>query len=133
MVVGAILNSAAFVGGSYLAKKYGSKYVDEEKIRHDKAIEAFQQAQANYRKKREEYQDWLNTQYVMKKNAEDVMGKTDMSFKLFARAHPEAHKILRREPEFSDYYKPSASQKNYEMVFVGGSMLASGYITSKFL
>ena len=39
-----------------------------------------------------------------------------MAFRLvYSKAHPEAHKTLSRKPEFGDFYKPSASQKKYEM------------------
>ena len=35
------------------------------------------------------------------------------------------------EPKFSDYYRPSDNQKMGEMVYVGGGMLALGYMASK--
>ena len=133
MVVGAVLNATAFIGGSVLAKTLGSKHIDEEKIRHDKAMEAYQKSMGDFQKKREQYQDWLNTEYVAKKQAEDNMSKTDMAFKLYSRAHPEVHKVLSRKPEFGDFYKPSGSQKKYEMAYVGGGMLATGVIASKLL
>ena len=42
MVGGAILNAAAFIGGNYLAKTFGGSGADEEKKRHDRALEKYQ-------------------------------------------------------------------------------------------
>ena len=53
MIGGAILNAAAFTGGNYLAKYLsgdsGQAALDE-KMRHDKAIEAYQQLMKNGKK-----------------------------------------------------------------------------------
>ena len=133
MVIGAVLNATDFTGSMALAKSLEGKHVDEERIRHDKALEAYQKAMGDFQKKREEYQDWLNTEYVAKKQAEENMGYTDMAFKLYAKTHPDAHRTLSRKPEFGDFYKPSGSQKKYEMVYVGGGMLIAGAVASRFL
>ena len=38
-----------------------------------------------------------------------------------------------KEPQFSDYYKPSPQQKNGELLFIGASTLALGYTAFRFL
>ena len=38
-----------------------------------------------------------------------------------------------KEPQFSDYYKPSPQQKNGELLFIGASTLALGYAAFRFL
>ena len=43
------------------------------------------------------------------------------------------HDYSLRELQFSDYYRPSSSQKTGELVYVGGGMLALGYLASRFL
>jgi len=80
-------------------------------------------------KKRENYQDWLTTQYVNKKLADGNLHDTDYAFTLYNKAHPDFDK----QPQFSDFYKPSNKQKQYEMVYVGGGMLTAGYLASKYL
>jgi len=40
---------------------------------------------------------------------------------------------LPKEPKFSDFYQPSAAQKEGELLFVGGSTLALGYVAFRFL
>ena len=38
-----------------------------------------------------------------------------------------------KEPEFSDFYQPSEQQKQGELLFVGTSALALGYVVFRFL
>ena len=54
MVGGAVLNAAAFIGGNYLTKAFGGsdKAALEEKVRHNKALEAYQAAYAKYTRDR---------------------------------------------------------------------------------
>jgi len=40
---------------------------------------------------------------------------------------------LPKEPKFSDFYQPSAAQKECELLFVGGSALALGNAAFRFL
>jgi len=133
MIGGAILNATAFVGGSYLARYLSSDghYVDKEKIRHDKALEKYQQAMGEWQKKRQEYQDWLAEEYNNKVRADENEKKTDEAFRLYSQTHPDAGNL--KEPEFSDYYRPSSNQKMGEMAYVGGGMLALGYVASKWI
>ena len=55
---------------------------------------------------------------------------TDEALKLYNETH-EAIPLNR--PNFSDYYKPSSYQKIGEIAYVGGGMLAIGYLASKFI
>jgi len=50
MVGGAVSNATAFIGGNYLARALGGggKAALEEKKCHDKALEDYQAAYANY-------------------------------------------------------------------------------------
>ena len=135
MVAGAVLNATAFTGSMYLAKSLGSdeKHVDEEKIRHDKAIERYQQDMGEFEKKRQQYQDFLTSQYVNKKIADNNLQDTDYAFTLYNKAHPEAHFDPTQKPQFSDYYKPNNKQKNYQMIYVGSGMLVSGFLLARYL
>jgi len=37
------------------------------------------------------------------------------------------------EPKFDEYYKPSASQKEYELMFMAGGLALTGWAAFKFL
>lgn len=134
MVAGALLNASAFTGSMVLAKSLSgdSKHTDQEKIRHDLALEKYQQAMGKYEKDRQAYQDWLTEQYTDKKIADDMLDETDQGFVLYKKAHPD-NKFDMKEPQFGNYYKQSSKQKQYEMLYVGGGMLGAGYLAAKFL
>jgi len=134
MIMGAVLNASAFTGSMYLAKALSSdpKHTDGERLRHDKALEKYQQDMGEFEKDRQLYQDWLTTQYERKNIADNNLRNTDHNFKLYRDVHPESN-INKQEPQFSDYYKPSSKQKQYEILYVGGGMLTAGYLASKII
>jgi len=125
MLGGAILNATAFTGGSYLAKYLSGD--DTERIRHDKALEIYQHDMGEWQKQQKLYQDWLNEQYLDKKQADENLQSTDQAFILYNKA------ALQNKPNFKNYYSPSEKQKQYELLYVGGGMLGTGYLVSKYL
>ena len=50
MLGGAVLNASTFIGGSYLAKYLSGTKTDQERRRHDKALEKYQRDYAKYQK-----------------------------------------------------------------------------------
>ena len=48
MLGGAVLNASTFIGGSYLAKYLSGTKTDQERRRHDKALEKYQRDYAKY-------------------------------------------------------------------------------------
>ena len=130
MIGGAVLNATAFVGGSYLAKYLSGSNTDTERIRHDKALEKYQRDYAAYQEKRQRLLDWYNQQRDEEHQASQNLSNTDEAFKLYSQTHPD---YSLQEPRLSDYYRPSDDQRVGEMVYVGGGMLALGYLASKFL
>ena len=68
MIGGAAVNAAAFIGGNYLARALGGgdKAAQEENVHHDKALEAYQAAYANYKRGRTKLLDWIVTNAQIK-------------------------------------------------------------------
>ena len=135
MVSGAVLNAATFIGGNYLAKALSGdsgKAAMDEKIRHDKALEAYQAAYAKYQKDRTELVDWVAEQDREKDKAIHDFQDTDRALAFYNQTH-RAKVALPKEPEFSDFYKPSPQQKNGELLFIGAGTLALGYAALRFL
>ena len=132
----AVLNAATFIGGNYLAKALsgdsGQAALDEKKNRHDKALEKYQADYAQYQKDRTELLDWIAEQDREKYKAIHDFQDTDQALALYKQTH-RAKVALSKEPEFSDYYKPSPQQKNGELLFIGASTLALGYAAIRFL
>ena len=136
MLGGAGLNATVFTGGNYLAKYFdgdnGQAALDE-KTRHDKALEAYEAAQARYSQERTKLLDWIETNRENKAQAKQNFTNTDYAFKLYNQAHPDRQMTLPKEPKLSDFYQPSQAQKQGELLFVGGGVLAHGYAAFRFL
>lgn len=60
LVGGALVNALAFSGSNYLFSTLRSSGIDEERKRHDLAVEQLQTAQAKWSRKRTERLDWIN-------------------------------------------------------------------------
>ena len=136
LVGGAVLNATTFVGGSYLAKYLSgssTSSLEAERKRHDEALEKYQKDYEAYHERRQKLLDWYSKQQVEKGKAARDFEDTDEAFKLYAQTHRGEDYSLGVEPKFSDYYKPSSNQKTGEMIYVGGGMLALGYLASRFI
>ena len=132
MIGGAIINATTFVGGSYLAKYLsGSSDSDEEKKRHDLAVEKYQKEYEKYTENRAKLNDWIMTNDRIKDEAKENFKNTDYALQLYNKIHQEDLKL--REPQFSDFYQPSVQQKQGEIIYVGASALAIGFAASYFL
>ena len=132
MIGGAIINATTFVGGSYLAKYLsGSSDSDEEKRRHDLAVEKYQKKYEEYEENRAKLNDWIMTNDRIKDEAKENFQNTDYALKLYNKIHQDDLSL--REPQFSDFYQPSAQQKQGEIIYVGASALAIGFAASYFL
>ena len=132
MIGGAIINATTFVGGSYLAKYLsGSSDSDEEKRRHDLAVEKYQKKYEEYGENRAKLNDWIMTNDRIKDEAKKNLENTDYALKLYNKIHQDDLSL--REPKFSDFYQPSAQQKQGEIIYVGASALAIGFAASYFL
>ena len=132
MIGGAIINTTTFVGGSYLAKYLsGSSDSDEEKKRHDLAVEKYQKKYEEYEENRAKLNDWIMTNDRIKDEAKENFKNTDYALKLYNKIHQDDLSL--REPQFSDFYQPSAQQKQGEIIYVGASALAIGFAASYFI
>ena len=132
MIGGAIINATTFVGGSYLAKYLsGSSDSDEEKKRHDLAVEKYQKEYEEYEENRAKLNDWIMTNDRIKDEAKENFKNTDYALKLYNKIHQDDLSL--REPQFSDFYQPSAQQKQEEIIYVGASALAIGFAASYFI
>ena len=129
---GAVLNATTFFGGSYLAKYLSgndSKEILYEKERHDKALEKYQKDYAAYEEKRKKFLYWKDENRSSNAIASRNFANTDEVLKYYNKMHEDEH-LASELPQFGDYYKPSKGQMMGEMVYVGGGMMALGYLAS---
>ena len=131
MIGGAIINATAFVGGNYLAKYLSGASAGQEKKRHDLAVEKYEKEYQKYQENRTKLLDWIATNDRIKDKAKQNLENTDYALKLYNETHQDQMDL--KEPQFSDFYKPSVQQKQGEMIYVGASALAIGLAASHFL
>ena len=132
MVGGAITNAFAFSGSNYLFSHMGS-HSDEERKRHDKAMEQLEAATTEWNKKRTERLDYLNERKQMEHHAEQAMEEGDQAMKEYYYATKKQLDPLPPKPTLSDFYTPSEDQKNRELVFIVGGMALTGFIAYKLI
>ncbi|CAC5365113.1 unnamed protein product [Mytilus coruscus] len=130
MLGGAITNAFAFSGSNYLFSHMGSN-ANEEKIRHDKAIEKLEKAQAEWNKKRIQRLDFLNEQLQKEHHAEHTFEDVDQAMKQYYYITSKQLTPLSPKPKLSDFYTPSEDQKNREIAFVVGGMVLTGFVVWK--
>ena len=129
--IGAVLNAGTFIGGSYLAKSLTGKNQDEERKRHDLAVEKYNNDYNLWKKQMGEIELWQEEQEKLKSDASHKFANTDDALKLYAQVHPSS--ALSDEPNFHDYYTPSSNQRNGEVIFTGLTVVGLVYTFSKYI
>ena len=124
MIGGAVTNALAFTGGNYLFSHLG-KDSDEERKRHDKAMEQLEAAQAKWSKERTQRLDFINEQLQKEHHAEQEFSDVDTAMKQY---YYITGKELEPEPTLSDFYTPSEDQKKREISFIIGGMALTGFV-----
>ena len=127
---------STFMGGNYLARAVSgddSSAAKTEKVRHDKALEAYQAAHAKYKKDQTKLLNWIATNDPMKGQAKQNFTDTDYTFKLFNQTQQNKQITAPKEPKFFDFYHPNEQQKQGELLFIGTGALAFGYAAFRFL
>ena len=82
---GAAVNALAFSGSNYLFSMLRSSGVDEERRRHDKAVEQLQAAHEQWSKQRTERLDWINEELRRQGHAVQTFHDVDMAIREYAR------------------------------------------------
>ena len=106
---------------------------DEERERHDKAVEQLETAQVAWNKKRTERLDFINEQMQKEHHAEQTFDDVDQAMKQYYYVTGKQLEPLPPEPKLSDFYTPSPDQQNREIVFVVVGMTITGYVAYKLM
>ena len=124
VIVGvAVVNAIAFTTGNALYDKFGRTDGSAERLRHDKAVEDLQCANAEWNRQRLETLDFINNQLKQKRDARNTFDDVDTALDFYNQTHPDGEIILPPRPVLEDFYNPSAEQNYYEAVVasvVGG-------------
>ena len=128
---GALVNALAFSGSNFLFSMLRSSDVDEERKRHDKAVEQLQAARANWFRRLTERLDWINEELRCQNHAVQTFRDADAAIRLYAQVTGRTLNPLGPEPQLSDFYMPSVDQKDREITFLILGMAATGLVAYK--
>ena len=128
---GAFVNALAFSGSNYLFSMMKNSGVDEERKRHDLAVEQLQATQTEWSKKRTERLDWVNEELRRQGHAVQTFRDTDAAIREYAQVTGKTLDPLEPEPGLSDFYMPSGDQRDREITFVVLGMAATGLVAYK--
>ena len=85
LVGGAMVNAQAFSGSNWLFSMLRSSGLDEERKRHDKAVEQLQAAQAEWSRKRTERLDWISEDLHRQGHAVQTFRDIDDAMREYSR------------------------------------------------
>ena len=111
LVGGALVNTLAFSGSDYLFTILRSSGVDEERKRHDKAVEQLQAAQASWSRKRTESLDVLNEELRRQGNAVKMFQDVDAAMQQYAQVTGHNLDPMGPEPPSSPTFIPRATAR----------------------
>ena len=130
MIGGAAVNALAFSGSNYLFSHMGSN-ADEERKRHDKAMEQLDSAQAAWNKKRTERLDYIHERLEKEHQSIKVFDDADQAMKEYYYITGKQLPDVPPKPVLSDFYTPSEDQKDREIAFIIGGMALTGFVAWK--
>lgn len=128
LVGGAIINALAFSGSNYLFSMLRSSGLEEERRRHDQAVEQLQAAQEAWSRKRTERLDWINEELRRQGHAIQTFRDVDAAMREYAQVTGSKLQALQPQPQLSDFYVPSEGQKDREIAFIVLGMAATGLV-----
>ena len=131
LVSGAMVNALAFSGSNYLFSMLRSSDLNEERKRHDQAVEQLQAAQAKWSRKRTERLDWISEDLRRQGHAVQTFRDVDDAMREYSRVTRTKLDLLGPEPKLSDFYVPSSGQRDREIAFVILGMAATGLVAYK--
>ena len=128
LVGGALVNVLAFSGSNYLFTILRSSGFDEERKRHDKAVEQLQAAQTSWSWKWTKRLDFINEE--LRRQGHAVKTFLDVDAAMQESAQVTRHNLdpMGPEPQLADFYSPSDGQKDREIAFVVLGIATTGLV-----
>ena len=129
---GALVNALAFSGTNFVFSKLTDQG-DEERKRHDLALERLQRARDEWNKDQMKGLDFINKRPREKNEARVDINNVDEAVLEYYRVFAKQIKPLPPEPQLSNFYHPSEAQKSGELLFVAVGTGIATYALYKYL
>ena len=114
---GAVVNALAFSGTNFVFSSLADHRA-EERRQHDLALEKLQKARDDWNRDRMKCLDLINNRLRKRNEARAYIKNVDEGMLEYYRVFAKKIKPLPPEPELSDFYHPSETQKIGELLFV---------------
>ena len=129
---GAMINALAFSDTNFVFSRF-TDHCEEERKRHDLALEKLQRARDEWNKDRMKRLDFINKRLREKNEARAYINNADEAMVPYYRVFAKQIKLLPPEPQLSDFYHPSETQKNGELLFVAVVTGIATYVLYNYL
>ena len=129
---GAVVNALAFSGTNFLFSRF-TDHGEKECKRHDLALEKLQRARDEWNKDRMKRLDFINKRLRETQAAKAYINNTDEAKLEYYRVFAKKIKLLPLEPQLLDFYHPSETKENGELLFVAVGMGIATYTLYKHL
>lgn len=133
LIGGAAVNALAFSGSNFLFGQLNKRKADEERERHDRAVEQLSAARAQWSETRTRKLDFYN-RYLQEQHlaTAEIIDINDAARQYYL-ATKQTPQSLKREPTLSDFYHPSQDQKSMEISFIIVGLGGLSYLIYKYL
>ena len=129
---GVMVNALAFSDANFLFSRF-MDHGEKERKKHDLELEMPQRARGEWNKARMKRLDFINKRLREKNEARVYINNIDRAMLEYYRVFVKQIKHLPPEPQLSDFYHPSESQKNGELLFVAVGRSIGTYAIHKYL
>ena len=116
-VGGAVVNALAFSGTNFVFSRL-TDHGEEERKRHDLALEKLQRARDEWNEDRMKRLDFINKRLREKNEARAYINNADEAMLEYYRVFRKQIKPMSPHSQLSDFYHPSETQKSGELLFV---------------
>ena len=123
---GALANTLAFTGSSYLFHRLFADNIDAERKRHDAAIEKLQAAQIEWAHNQQQRIYFINNRLRLERAAETKFTELNDAMREYHEVFGHELPPMPRKPVLSDFYTPTDEQHYRELGFIALSMTGIG-------
>ena len=129
---GVVVNGLAFSGSNFVFSHL-TDHGEEERKRHDLALEKIQRAMDKWNENRMKLLDFINKRLHEKNEVRTYINNVDEAMFEYYRVFAKQIKPMPAEPQLSDFCHLSEVQKNGELLFVAVGTGSATYVLHKYL
>ena len=126
LIGGALANTLAFTGSSYLFHRLSVDNINAERKRHDAAIEKLQASQIEWAYKWQQRIDFINNQLRLEQASETKFTELNDAMREYHEVFGHELPPLPQEPVLRDIYTQTNEQHYRELGFIVLSMIGIG-------